>query len=102
VTFGAIWRRSVIAIWRLYLATRVGSERVDSVLYPMAYEAARLQNTTLTKAGLAGFGYPPPSLFDFRRALIRATVFNVATMPHKIAMVHPKRAWSGSGAVAPR
>ena len=42
VTFGAMWRRSVIAIWRIDLVAGAGSERVASVLYPMGYEARRL------------------------------------------------------------
>jgi hypothetical protein len=35
VTFGASWRRFVIAICRTHLVAGAGSERVVSVSYPM-------------------------------------------------------------------
>ena len=47
VTFGALWRRSVIAICRTHLVAGAGSERVVSVSYPMGYESLRLRNTSL-------------------------------------------------------
>jgi hypothetical protein len=55
----------------------------------MANEPARLQITLLTNAELVRFPYSLLSLFDFLRARIRPTAFNVAAMPHKVAMVHP-------------
>jgi hypothetical protein len=67
----------------------------------MANEAARLQITLLTNAELVRFPYSLLSFFDFLRARIRPTAFNVAAMPHKVAMVHPNRARLGSGEVAP-
>jgi hypothetical protein len=51
VTFGDIWRRSVIAIWRIDLVTRVGSERVDSVLYPMGFKTCKLRDTSSEALG---------------------------------------------------
>lgn len=34
VTFGAVWRRSVFAIWRIDLVAGAGLERAVRVLYP--------------------------------------------------------------------